>query len=208
MGIFLPEGMQTPPATAATGVTSAPDVEAVDSGVELMQKVFAAAAQRPSAIPDAFMAYLVEYLQTQRLTWPISQITGFSKDIFVPMVAVDTGTEVHYSNTSFAVLPGNVGPVLAGLNDGHYFVIFGASMNATGGDTCYMAVRANSSSSTDSDYLEQQLQDLHSSVSRGVLMTLSNGAGNNQLDAVFRCLLGHDNDRRHSWMIAFKYQNL
>lgn len=76
MSMFMPEnaGGQTP--GGVSSVTPA-DPETTSEDVALMQRVLSAAARNPNLIPDSFMAYMLDWIQTQRLSIPIGQVFGF-----------------------------------------------------------------------------------------------------------------------------------
>ncbi len=76
MSQFLPESFNLSP--SASPLTPA-NAQATDSDIALMQRVLSAAAQRPNMIPDTFMAYVIDYIQANNLTIPISQVVGFTQ---------------------------------------------------------------------------------------------------------------------------------
>lgn len=76
MSMFLPENapQQQPGGVTAT---TPPSPETTQEDVSLMQRVFAAAARNPNQIPNGFLPYVLDWLNTQRLEVPIGQVFGF-----------------------------------------------------------------------------------------------------------------------------------
>ncbi len=78
MSQFLPETQAPPEQPGFSGVPDAP-APAGPADTALMQRVLAAAAQNPNLIPASFMAYMIDWIQTQRLVIPISQVFGWQR---------------------------------------------------------------------------------------------------------------------------------
>lgn len=78
MSMFLPESsnLSGPAQPGATQITPT-NPETTSEDVKLMQRVFTAAMQNPNLIPDQFMAYVLDWIQTQRLIIPIGQVFGY-----------------------------------------------------------------------------------------------------------------------------------
>jgi hypothetical protein len=81
MSMFLPESDKQ--AQTQDGVSSsAPDViQTTQADVAIMQRVFSAAAQNPTQIPDSFMAYFLDWLQINKLQIPIDQVFGYKTSV-------------------------------------------------------------------------------------------------------------------------------
>lgn len=88
-----------------------------------MQRVLSAAAANPSQIPKTFMPYVIDSIQTQRLTIPIGQITGFSN--FTIQGRIDNFTPTSITSTTPADPPTGA-YILDGLPQGKYFFLYGA----------------------------------------------------------------------------------
>lgn len=76
MSQFLPEGFGTQPADGVSSITPA-NPETTSDDIALMQRVLSAASRNPNLIPTDFMAYLFDFIQTQRLEIPIGQVFGY-----------------------------------------------------------------------------------------------------------------------------------
>jgi hypothetical protein len=182
-----------------------------------MQRVLSAAVQNPSMIPADFLAYVVDYIQTQRLTTPLGQIIGYDNatntivntalaKMFTAHVATSE-TEVNITSSSLATFTS--APSISSLDNGQYAVVWGTSGNgdtAGSGSALYVAVRANGSS--DTNEAETQTQAIHVSIARAAAVTLSAGAGSNTLAMVARTnSAGHTSVLRRSWLLALKFSN-
>lgn len=79
MSMFLPE--QAGPGQPQDGVSSFTpgSSETTAADIALMQRVLSAASRNPNLIPADFMAYLFDFMQTQRLQVPIGQISGYRR---------------------------------------------------------------------------------------------------------------------------------
>ena len=64
MSQFLPDGFgQTPPSGVAD--ITPPDPETTSADIALMQRVLSAASRNPNLIPEDFMSYVLDWIQTQ-----------------------------------------------------------------------------------------------------------------------------------------------
>lgn len=128
MSQFMPETQATPQLPDFKPQVDSPTLS---GDVALMQRIFSAAVANPSQIPSDFLAYVVDYIQTQRLNIPIGQVIGYSGTI--PQLS-DVQTAETTSSTSYTDLA-TVGPELDGLNDGIYLVYVGAYIAFGAGQT-------------------------------------------------------------------------
>lgn len=85
MSQFLPETPQS--AVQQTDFKSIVETPSLGGDIALMQRIFSAAVTNPSQIPSDFMAYLVDFIQTQRLSIPIGQVVGYQR--FATQVITD-----------------------------------------------------------------------------------------------------------------------
>lgn len=130
MSEFLPENLtqETP------GLASIParqgDATATQDDIALMQRVFAAAAQNPTMVPEAFFQYALDFMQVNNLQIPISQVFGFSQftvkqkasaSSFGSITATSTGTGLPSADFTIDTLP-----------DGRYVFIYGATVDISG----------------------------------------------------------------------------
>lgn len=203
MSEFLPENFSQ--MDAQTGVASiAPATPEVTQGdIALMQRVLAAAAKSPNLIPSDFMAYMFDWIQTQRLNIPISQVFGFSQFTAQPADNVDTSEST--SSTAYADLA-TVGPKLDGLSGGRYVILFGAAHTSNpNAATQYMSIQINSTAAIDSDAGETQTSGGNAGgTTRAVLKTLTDGA--NTITAKYKTTSGTATFQ-YRWMFALRYAN-
>jgi hypothetical protein len=87
MSLFLPESFGKSQ-SGVSDVTPA-NPETTQADIALMQRVLSAASRNPNLIPADFMAYLIDYVQTSRLTIPIGQVFGYQR--IAPQVITDFG---------------------------------------------------------------------------------------------------------------------
>ena len=92
MSVFLPDDGVDRPATQ-DGTTSIATPESTRADVALMQRVLSAASNTPNLIPPDFMAYILDWIQTQRLNIPIGQVFGYS-------VAIPPGSIWSFAGSS------------------------------------------------------------------------------------------------------------
>jgi hypothetical protein len=217
MSMFLPEG--TYPGQTQQGVASVSPAnpETTKEDIALMQRVLAAASRNPNMIPADFMAYLIDYLQTQRLSLPIGQVFGYDNSVNSIVASALAATfkahiassepEVSITSTSYATFTG--APAITGLDDGQYLVLWGASAkgdDSAGGSDLNFTYIANGSAT--GNICEQQDQDWYSSVARGDTVTLGAGAGANTLAMVaLTTTAGHTSKIRNAWIACLKYAN-
>jgi hypothetical protein len=218
MSMFLPEGFegQQQPEDGSTSITPAsPETSADD--IALMQRVFSAAARNPGLVPSDFMAYFLDWLTTENLNIPIGQVFGYQNSVssivaqalagqFIFHVANFEGEEPVTSTTYSAYTSA---PELTGLDNGIWFVLWGASAkgdDAAGGSGLQLSVQPNGSGSLN--FAESQEQNYYTSIARGDKVTLSAGAGSNTLQMIALTTIGgHTSKVRYSWIAAVKYSN-
>lgn len=121
MSQFLPEGFGQQPSTTVDLSSGAPASDSTQADVALMQRVLAAAANNPNLIPGGFMAYMLDWIQTQRLSIPIGQVFGFTR--FAAKTSVETGS-VSTASSTYVTLGG---PNITGLSAGKYLMFWGAA---------------------------------------------------------------------------------
>jgi len=199
---FLPEGGSGAPPPGQTSLTPAnPNVTQED--VALMQRVLRAAAQNPNLIPDEFMAYMVDYVQTAGLVIPIGQVFGFSGYTVQSsdyIAAFESTPSLTYTDI------GTVGPTLAGLPDGNYLVLVCADIdNSAAGQESHMSISINGVAATDTDSAQCREANFVS-CTRPSLHRLANG-GANTLVAKYRTSAGSAFFGNRQ-IFALKYSNL
>ena len=80
MSMFLPESSNlSGPAQPGTTQITPSNPETTSEDVKLMQRVLTAAMQNPNLIPDQFMSYILDWIQTQRLIVPLGQVFGYQR---------------------------------------------------------------------------------------------------------------------------------
>lgn len=201
MSAFLPEQSQNAP----SGITefSPANPQTTTEDVALMQRVFQAAAQNPLMLPADFMAYLFDYIQTSRLQVPIGQVFGFSQftaNVAPFIVATEATTATSYGDLA------TVGPVLTGIPDGKYLLLYGSQAYTTGGAVAFMSVQVNSTAAGDDDSAASTTGAAHS-VMMTKIASLSNGS--NTITAKYRELTaGQTATFQRRWLVALKFANL
>lgn len=197
MSMFLPEG--SAPASGVAAVTpSAP--EATGGDVALMQRVFEAAVANPNLIPGGFMAYLVDFIQTNNLLIPIGQIIGFDRFTaqnapFINPIETTTST----TPTDLAT----VGPTLVGLPSGKYVVLFGAQ--AFGGGGAVMSLSVNGATPGSNTNAVTHATD-YTSLMLAIVETLPQSS--NSLTAKYNSSSGASVSFAQRWLLALRYSNL
>jgi len=78
MSQFMPEGNENAPQPGVSTITPS-NPETTSEDIALMQRVLAAASRNPNLIPADFMAYVIDYVQTQNLMIPIGQVFGYQR---------------------------------------------------------------------------------------------------------------------------------
>lgn len=200
--MFLPEGGSKQQSGVSQITPANPQV--TDEDIALMERVFSAAAARPNAVPETFMAYVLDFIQTNNLILPIGQIFGFSQ------FTAQASTSITVSETSSATAYGNLstdGPTLSSLPDGQYVVFvtaWAASSNAT--YAAYTSVSVNGAAPSDNDAAISDTQTFQS-VQGVSLQTLSN-LGDNSLKMQYKvangAATGSWSNRR---ILALKFSN-
>jgi len=201
MSMFLPEQQGQPQSGVVSVTPSSPETTSED--IALMQRVFAAAARNPNLIPADFMAYVFDFIQTQRLEVPIGQVFGFAGFTFVasPLVSTsETTVATAYSDLA------TVGPTLDGLGDGRY-AIFLTNLSAivSAGQQAYMGASVNGAPASDS-FATEVWSSSFSTPTRPFLTTLSGGA--NSIKAVYRSSGGSTATFKNRQIFAVRYANL
>ena len=180
MSQFLPEnssGATVPGQTSLTPATQ--NVTLAD--VSLMQRVLNAAAQNPNLIPDTFMAYVVDFIQTSRLEIPIGQVFGFVG--YTVQASSLVGAFESTSATAYGDLA-TVGPTLDSLADGNYLVLLVADIDiATAGKEAHMSYDPNGAGASDTWSAQCRSSDFVTCC-RPSLVRLASGA--NTLTAKYR----------------------
>jgi hypothetical protein len=80
LSLFLPEGGSGKAPDGVAGITPA-NATVTEDDIALMERVLAAAAARPNQIPEAFLAYLIDWIQTNNLAIPFGQLFGYKNFI-------------------------------------------------------------------------------------------------------------------------------
>lgn len=173
--------------------------QASDVDIELMGRVFSAAADRPDLIPQTFLSYLVDYLQTSDIQIAISQVTGLSQlqvQPAAPVVASESTGSAMYTDLNTG------GPQVSGLADGNYLVIVQAVIIGASG--AFMSVAVNGSIPSDNDGAECSSS---SAVTVTGMSTQKLDNGNNTLVAKYRVAGGTGTFALRK-LFVLKYANL
>jgi hypothetical protein len=189
MGQLLPEAM------------SPMSSQVSENDIELMTRVFGAAAARPQMIPSALMAYIIDYIQVSKFTIPVGQLTGFSQ--FTAQENFINATQTR-SSSAYGDLA-TVGPEIDGLSDGNYLFLFGANLFSSGGNNADCSVAINGVAGTG--LLTTQATTAIPGAS-AVVQRLSSGGGNS-VKLVYRSA---NNSTPASfaqrWLVVLRYANL
>jgi hypothetical protein len=195
MGMFLPESMAQPQDGVTQFTPSSPETTTDD--IALMQRVLAAASQNPNLIPTDFMAYVADYIQTQRLNIPIGQVTGFTpyaNTIQAQQAAISSAQMKAYANTSGSLSLGNntfgsgAGPSISGLPAGKYIIL--ASFDSSGVNGPQMAL------STGLTVTQNPLEQLITFASTTTITSTLSGTGGGAGGTISNC-----------WILALNYSN-
>lgn len=201
MSMFLPENAMSPSNGGVTSVTPA-TTETTTEDVALMQRVFAAGSRNPNLIPQDFLAYVLDWIQTQRLTIPIGQVFGFSG--FTVQSSDFVGAFESTASTAYADLT-TVGPTLT-LGDGRYLLLLSADIDTdAAGHEAHMSYAINGASQGDTPSVQCREPNFVSCM-RPSLIALKTG-GDNSIVAKYRAAtgIGFFGNRQ---MFALKYANL
>ena len=137
---------------------------------------------------------------------PITQILGFTQ--FTAQAADRINTSQSTTSTAYVALA-TQGPILTGLSDGKYLLMFGAALasNASTGAPL-MNLKVNGTTpSDDNEAVQGSNTTFGVSASTAVVKTLSN-AGNNTVEAVYRTSnVAVTASFNHRWLVALRYSN-
>lgn len=199
MSQFLPQGpYQTQPPSGVAEITPA-DPETTSGDIALMQRVLSAASRNPNLIPADFMSYVLDWIQTQRLSIPIGQVFGFAQ-FTAKSARVDTGEST--TSTTYGDLT-TVGPEIDGLSDGAYILLYGASMFQTGTGEAVMSPSLDGATASDTIAAKTSAAS-DQTVMAASTATLSSGA--NSIAMKYRATAGTSTFGAR-WLIAIKYAN-
>lgn len=195
MSMFLPDNFgQGQSQDGVSSITPA-NPETTQEDVALMQRVLSAASRNPNLIPSDFMAYLFDFIQTQRLQIPIGQVFGFQKFVSTQVsIFTDGGQSLSNSGNVSAA-----GPSVA-VVAGKYLVIMGADMNTQFGNG------SASMTLTPPTLVVTGSAASVTSVSKGVGLTL---AVDGTISALLQVNGGGTNlcTISGAWLIAIRYDN-
>jgi hypothetical protein len=175
--------------------------QASQQDLDNMVRVFAAAADRPDLIPQTFLAYVVDYIQTANLQVSVSQITGQTLQLTpaASITAAESLTATTYGDLS------TVGPELSGLTSGRYAVLYGAQAKTSATtDEALMSVSINGGAAADDDAAVTANTDL-ANVFTLSLQVLT--ADSNTIEAKYRATGGTATFGQRK-LIAIRYANL
>lgn len=161
-----------------------------------------------SEVSGTALQELLNYLEMNPPTIPITQISGFAQ--FAAQTAREP-SESTFNSPTYADpnISGAVGPELDGLSDGQYVILFGCSLvGGTGGTQQTFANFAINGvmPSDDTDAVEAQ-QANHASVAGAAIVTIQND-GNSSIKMVFRQPHSETVDVRLRWIIALRFANI
>ena len=174
--------------------------QASPEDLDNMVRVFAAAANRPDLIPQTFLAYFVDYIQTSNIQIAVSQITGQTLSL-TPAGSVTAAQSI--TATAYGDL-GTVGPELTGLTSGRYALLYGAqaSISATV-DEALMSIAINGGAPSDNDAAVTANTNL-ASIFALSLQTLT--AQSNTIESKYR-VTGGTGTFGQRQLIAIRYAN-
>src|SRR3990167_4981253 len=159
-------------------------------------------------LPKDTLGYLVDYLGLNQPTIPISQVIGFTG--FNPQIAPMIATGESTVSTTYTDLA-TVGPLLTGLPDGEYLLLFGCQGQVNASFGAGMSVEVNGVAAVDADNCQSATLNLNMSVMRALHKTLSS-ANNNSITAKYRAVSGNGTTDSASFalrtLIAIKYAEL
>lgn len=204
MSQFLPETPQS--AVQQTDFKPVVETPTLDGDIALMQRIFSAAVANPSQIPSDFLAYMVDFIQTQRLNIPIGQVIGFSG--FTPKVAAPLNTQGTITSSTPGDCTDGVGPSLTGLPDGQYLLLFGGGCSApTAGHSANIGFSANGGAVDTNNVAWTHTTDLVATA-RAAIVTLNSGGGNSVVLKYFSGIGTDTTMYALRWLVAIKYANL
>lgn len=101
MSMFLPDGPSQGQAQPGVASITPASPETTSADIALMQRVLSAASRNPNLIPADFMAYVLDWIQTQRLQIPLGQVPGYSQFVnnAIANATFLSGARVHNSTT-------------------------------------------------------------------------------------------------------------
>jgi hypothetical protein len=141
---LVPDSFDSP--SASSDFFGKDDLQLSESERVLTDKILRPEAWLLSSQTDRLLGYIAERLAMGLLNIPLNQIAGFTS--FKPYIATRVDTAQTTSSTSYTNLS-TVGPELAGLPDGTYFVVYGASISTDTGDNGYYSPKINSTEAVD-----------------------------------------------------------
>lgn len=206
MSMFLPEQPQSQQQTSAFDPAPTPDAS---GDVALMQRVFEAAAKNPNQIPPDFLPYVMDWLQTQRLSIPIGQVFGFQQFLSTQVTVYISNLTVTETTTSGAYTDlTTVGPEITALPDGKYIVLVCAAAFVSGSATDgWMSYSANGDAANDGRGSRCATVNALSGIVMVSTVTLNNG-GNNDLKAKYKSSDGATSALfTNRCLLAIRYDN-
>ncbi len=162
----------------------------------------------PLGLPQTFMDYTVQYAAMNPLPIPITQVTGFTQFTVQPVAAVNT--QENTLSATYTDLA-TVGPVLTGIPDGKYLILFGCNIIAfTTNFGSYASVKVNATEAIDADSIYTSFNAFAGltgiGASRAITKSLANG-GSNTLTMRYRVDNGGTGGWGRRWILALKYAN-
>lgn len=174
--------------------------QASQEDLDQMVRLFNAAADRPDLIPQTFLAYFVDYIQTANLQIAVSQITGQTLSL-TPAEAVTAPQSL--TSTAYGDL-GTVGPELTSLTSGRYAFLYGAQASiSANADQALMSIAINGGAPSDADAAVTANTDL-ASIFVLSLHTLT--AQSNTVESKYR-VTGGTGTFGQRQLIAIRYAN-
>lgn len=202
MSMFLPEsGAKT---LEQPGVAQPTNPDVTDDDLKLMQRVLSAASRYPNMIPDQFMAYLMDYVQTSGLVIPIGQVFGFAG--FTAQQANSSSVDAAVSATVYANFTAD-GPELSGLSAGRYLIVVSCDIQAVAGAFPRMGYSVNGAAPDDTASCACQVSGGYISVSKPSLVTLTADANTLTSQRKIDAAVGSANFGFRS-ITALRYDNL
>ena len=158
-------------------------------------------------LPKDTLGYLVEHLSLNQPMIPVSQLSGFTQ--FTAQAAPTIGGAAETTTSASFTTLTTTGPILTGLPNGKYLVLFGALMRTTPADGsyfAYMGIRVNTTDPDVADAAETSARDWVNSVF--VITTTLSSGDNNTLEARYRTDAGGTGYFGQRWLVALKYSEI
>lgn len=157
----------------------------------------------PETFPDAFKAWLIDFIAVNGSLIPASQIHGWSQfnAIQSQVLASESTSSATYTNLS------TTGPSITGLADGTYLLLFGAQYDSPAGNAGYMSPSINGATPDDNDAAVEDPRSANRfNIARAVVKTISNN-NNNSITMKYKVPAAGSNSWAYRWLVVFRISN-